>query len=129
MAGQLLVPREYESRILSTDVLAVSGFSEAATLIYLVVGWQAGFDISYVHMIELRGETTPTQIAAELAKTRRCYCTQCLDPEIHSVKDGSVVLVEALNVRKVIADANKIETNGHPDNEAQIDQLLEEATR
>lgn len=132
--GQVLLPREYEERVHSNDVINMP--NGEATMIYLSVGWNLGGDTE-THMIELTsgtpggrgGHVTPTQIREALANTRRCYCERCLDRDSHSMKDRKVAqLIEVLSVRKTIADANSIPTDGHPDNEAKINRLLEAAT-
>lgn len=132
--GKVLVPRTYEERIHSTDVIDLDRSAgtrpeetERATMIYLCVGWNLSGDTE-THMIEMKGES-PKLLALELANTRRCYCERCLDRDSHSMKDRKVAqLIEVLSVRKTIADANSIPTDGHPDNEAKINRLLEAAT-
>lgn len=107
---------------------------------YLVVGWayqnQAELDADkFAHMIECDYETrdaTDADLEKALAQVRRCYCERCLDSEMHSPKERSALtqktpreLVELLNLRKLIADANKIPVDGHPTHETAIDKLLE----
>ncbi len=95
-------------------------------LAYLAPTWNFGGDDDE-HMVTCNYDdrsATIQDLVRALKRVRRCYCAGCLGEPGHA--EGPANL--ALQVRLVIARANAITTDGHPDNEKRIDALLREAS-
>ena len=121
------IEERFRARLLSVDRYVGAHDERDVFFIYFAPGWNDGNahtkadspdDGSPWELPEHMHEIDDLGLLADvLLKTRRCYCNQCLDPDESNTS--------ANIVRKMLADANGIRANGHPENEAKIDKLME----
>ncbi|MFZ2152087.1 MAG: hypothetical protein WAV09_03205 [Minisyncoccia bacterium] len=123
--ANITIPARFEDIVTDVDPLRPDG-AHLEICAYLALGWNVGGDRD-THMIELsnpKRDVIEADLVATLETIRRCYCSRCLDPDMHDGKKKTLELLMSLELRATVAEANKIPLDGTPEHEAQIDKLL-----